>query len=110
MDQKALEAAARAVDRQLAFEVESDVRAHELTRDEQTSVAQAAITVYLAQREADGFVEFPISIIEDLCSELEAEVQDRWGYDERLARQLDRDMETVNKARAMIAARPRGEG
>jgi hypothetical protein len=71
---------------------------------------KAAITVYLAQREADGFVEFPISIIEDLCSELEAEVQDRWGYDERLARQLDRDMETVNKARAMIAARPRGEG
>jgi hypothetical protein len=58
--EKALEAAARAVDRQLAFEVKSDVRAHELTREEQTSVAQAAITVYLAQREADGFVMVPV--------------------------------------------------
>jgi hypothetical protein len=107
--EKALEAAARAVDRQLAFEVESDVRAHELTREEQTSVAQAAITAYLAQREADGAVMVPVAYIEAVSL---AEMYLRTGLDtcERCGHQtttanLDAAYE-LRDACAMIAARP----
>ena len=51
--QAAIEAAARAIDRKLAFEVDSTVRASELTREEQTIVAKAAIEAYrAAMREA----------------------------------------------------------
>jgi len=39
------------------------------------------------------------ALAEELCDSLEAEVKDRWGYDERLKRQLDRNMEVVIRAR-----------
>ena len=42
------------------------------------------------------------ALVEELCDSLEAEVRDRWGYDERLKRQLDRDMEVVNRARKLL--------
>jgi hypothetical protein len=93
--EKALEAAARAVDRQLAFEVKSDVRAHELTREEQTSVAQAAITVYLAQREADGFVMVPVEATSE---------QHLAGHG------VAHHRCPLVTYSAMLAARPRGEG
>lgn len=41
--------------------------------------------------------------INDLADDLETEVQARWGYDERLKRQLDRDMSPVIEARAFLA-------
>ena len=42
--------------------------------------------------------------LEDCSNDLEAEVQDRLGYDERLKRQLNRDMATVIAARNALAA------
>ena len=54
MHSKAIEAAARAIDRALAWDVESvDARATELTREEQTKVAQACIAAYHAAMEAE---------------------------------------------------------
>lgn len=64
--QAAIEAAARAVDRQLAFEVDSTVRAHELTRDEQASVATAAIEAYRAAMREAGFVMVPVEPTESM--------------------------------------------
>ena len=58
--QAAIEAAARAIDRKLAFEVDSTVRASELTREEQTIVAKAAIEAYRAAMREAGFVEVPV--------------------------------------------------
>jgi hypothetical protein len=69
------------------------------------TLAQAA----LAAQRALGLVLVSAEVVEDLCSELEAEVKDRWGYDERLAHKLERDMATVVKVRAMIAAAQGGE-
>lgn len=34
--------------------------------------------------------------------DLEAEVRDRWGHDERLAHKLKRDMDVVVRARASL--------
>ncbi len=41
-------------------------------------------------------------LIEDLCDELEPYVEEKWGYDERLKRQYDRDMEPAVKGRAYL--------
>lgn len=41
-------------------------------------------------------------LIHELADDLEAEVKDRWGFDERLKRQLNRDMDVVNRARAAL--------
>lgn len=40
-----IEAAARVLDRTLAFEIESDVRANEMTHEERCKIARAAIRV-----------------------------------------------------------------
>jgi len=57
----------------------------------------------LAALRAMGLVFISAEVVEDLCSELEAEVKDRWDYNERLAHKLERDMATVVKVRAMLA-------
>ena len=41
-------------------------------------------------------------LVEELADDLEVEVRDRWGYDERLARKLKRDMDVINRARAAL--------
>lgn len=38
------------------------------------------------------------ALVKELADDLEAEVNDRWGYDERLKHKLDRDMDVVNRA------------
>lgn len=45
-------------------------------------------------------------LVEELADDLEVEVQDRWGYDERLAHKLKRDMDVIVRARAALEARP----
>jgi len=42
-------------------------------------------------------------LVEELADDLEVEVQDRWGYDERLAHKLKRDMDVIVRARAALA-------
>jgi hypothetical protein len=42
------------------------------------------------------------ALVEELCDSLEVEVRERWGYDERLKRQYDRDMEVVIRARETL--------
>lgn len=44
-------------------------------------------------------------LVEELADDLEVEVQDRWGYDERLAHKLKRDMDVIVRARAALEAR-----
>ena len=41
-------------------------------------------------------------LVEELADDLEVEVRDRWGYDERLAHKLKRDMDVINRARAAL--------
>jgi hypothetical protein len=42
------------------------------------------------------------ALVEELADDLEVEVRDRWGYDERLAHKLKRDMDVINRARAAL--------
>ena len=44
-------------------------------------------------------------LVAELADDLKAEVQDRWGYDERLAHKLKRDMDVVVRARAALESR-----
>ena len=46
-------------------------------------------------------------LILDLCDELEPYVEEKWGYDERLKRQYDRDMEPAVKGRAYLERQDR---
>lgn len=90
--QAAIEAAARAIARQLAFEVDSTVRASELTCLEQINVATAAIEAYRAAMREAGFVMVPVEPSE---AQVDAGM-DAYGNDES----------TNCIYRAMIAARP----
>ena len=44
-----------------------------------------------------------VALIIELADDLEIEVRDRWGDDERLGHKLKRDMDVINRARALIA-------
>jgi len=48
-----------------------------------------------------------VALIIELADDLEIEVRDRWGDDERLEHKLKRDMDVINRARALIA--PHGD-
>lgn len=56
---------ARVLDRALAFEVESDVRAHELTHEERLKIAQAVLTELSA---GDGVQECDREAAQALCA------------------------------------------
>lgn len=45
-------------------------------------------------------------LAEELADDLEVELQARWGFDERLAHKLKRDMEIVERARAALEKQP----
>ena len=103
MHSKAIEAAARAIDRSLAWDVESvDARATELTREEQTKVAHACIAAYLAAMEAEGFVMVPVEPTPEMVTVFDDYHQTRYN-----------PASTYRAAHtwaAMIAARPNVKG
>ncbi len=95
---EAVEAMARAIDRQLAFEVDSTVRAHELTRDEQMSVAQAA----LAALTASGFAVVPVEpsramVDAFVARALQVTVQGEGGWSEYARNQWAQMLAAANK-------------
>jgi hypothetical protein len=62
-----------------------------------------ALVIALARRiEAEGKNANLRALVEELADDLEVEVRGRWGYDERLAHKLRRDMDVVLRARAAL--------
>jgi len=62
-----------------------------------------AITAWNTRAEAaEAQVARLKALVKELADDLEAEVQDRWGYDERLAHKLKRDMDVVVRARGEL--------
>lgn len=53
--------------------------------------------------EVTGILEEALKALEECADDLESEVQQRWGYDERLAHKLERDLAPVVSARAILA-------
>ena len=51
---------------------------------------------------AEARVKALEELISELSDDLEAEVQDRWGYDDRLSHKLKRDMDVVVRARQAL--------
>ena len=45
-------------------------------------------------------------LAEELADDLEDELQARWGFDERLAYKLERDMDIVERTRAALEKKP----
>lgn len=52
--------------------------------------------------DAEARAEVLEELISELSDDLEAEVQDRWGYDDRLSHKLKRDMDVVVRARQAL--------
>jgi hypothetical protein len=61
----------------------------------------AALLEYVSRLEAAAI---------ECADELEAEVKDRWGYDERLSHKLERDMAPVAEVRAALSSKPERMG
>jgi len=51
---------------------------------------------------AEAKVAVLLALVAELADDLEVEVRDRWGYDDRLAHKLRRDMDVVIRARAAL--------
>lgn len=84
----------------------------ETLRDEiEQAISDSIDMDWQASWGADAVMRLPIiaelpnmiRVIRELSDDLEVEVKDRWGYDERLKRQFDRDMAPVLEARAILA-------
>ena len=59
--------------------------------------------------EAASLIEELLGALEECANDLESEVRDRWGYDERLSHKLERDLAPVVQARTIIAKVRSGE-
>jgi hypothetical protein len=99
--EKALEAAARAVAAKAGSPWPMDSKRY-------TVYAQAAIAAYLAQREADGFVMVPVEATEKMIHQGGSSFDHPSLYMGGPSHTGRRKADAIY--RAMIAARPRGEG